>query len=88
MTGRLRTELTMALALAFVVGGGATFDTPRGRWAALAGLTFGLIAGVERGLRERLTRRRSRSFRPPSSGSFGGDEALQPQRRGDTVRPD
>ena len=50
---RLRTELTMVLALAFVVGGGATFDTPRGRWAALAGLTFGLIASVDALLRSR-----------------------------------
>ena len=88
MSGRLRTELTMALALAFVVGGGATFDTARGRWAALAGLTFGLIAGVERALRERLATRRARSFRPARRGSFGDDEALQPARRGDTFRPD
>ena len=50
---RLRTELTMVLALAFVVGGSFSFDTPRGRWAALCGLTLGLIAGVDAMLRSR-----------------------------------
>ena len=54
---RLRTELTMALALAFVIGGSVSFDTPRGRWAALAGLTFGLIASVDALLRSRSGRR-------------------------------
>jgi hypothetical protein len=57
---RLRTELTMALALAFVIGGGATLDTPRGRWAALCGLTLGLIAGLDMTLREWRGRRRER----------------------------
>ena len=55
---RLRTELTMVLALAFVVGGSFSFDTPRGRWAALGGLTFGLIAGLDALLHERRSRRR------------------------------
>ena len=57
---RLRTELTMALALAFAVGGSFSFDTPRGRWAALGGLTLGLIAGLDVSVREWLARRRER----------------------------
>jgi hypothetical protein len=55
----VRTQVTMALALAFVIGGGATFDTARGRWAAAAGLTLGLIAGLDRALREHAAARRS-----------------------------
>jgi hypothetical protein len=48
----------MALALVFAVGGSLTFDTPRGRWAALCGLTLGLIAGLDASLRQWRARRR------------------------------
>ena len=56
--------MTMALALAFEIGGATAFDTARGRWAAAGGLTLALIAGVDASVREwhamRVARRAGR----------------------------